>query len=144
MHWGIISRTSSYSSNRNVSIAQTGQVVDRNADCLIGWWPRNLHASCCMLTVSNYFIQKKHNCGVQQHSRRSFVVSHEEFFIFVFVHFLFPSLFISYIHFIYSQMKNHTSADESLGHTLFPLVSELLTIKTNGQPWQQMLCWGMA
>ncbi len=57
-HWGIISRASSYSSNRYVSIAQTGQVVDRNANCLTGWRPHNLHASCCMLTVNNCSMHK--------------------------------------------------------------------------------------
>lgn len=35
-------------------------------------------------------------------------------------------------------MKNHTFADESLGNSLVPIVSELLTI-TNGPPWQQVL-----
>lgn len=48
IHWEIISRASSYSSNRYVGIAQTGQVVDRNANCFTGWRPCNLHASCCI------------------------------------------------------------------------------------------------
>lgn len=58
MHWGEISRVSSYFSNRYVSTAQTGQVVDRNSNCFNGWWPCNLHTSCCTLTENNCSIHK--------------------------------------------------------------------------------------
>lgn len=49
-HRGIISGTSSYSSNKYVSVVQTVQVVEPNADCVSGWQPCNLRSSCCILT----------------------------------------------------------------------------------------------
>lgn len=140
-HRQLIFKLSSYSSNRYVSIAQTGQVVDRNANCFTGTWPCNLHASCCMLTVNNCSIYR--NIIVAYSNTAGGILAIGSFSIFLFVQFLFLGLFISYDHFIYSQMKKHTFADESLGHSLLSLVSELLTIKTNGQPWQQMLYWEM-
>lgn len=100
MHRGIISRVSSYSSNTYVGIAQTGQVVDRNANCFTGWRPRNLHASCCMLTVNNCSIHKTIIVVNSSTPGGIFVVGYEVFFIFLFVPFLFPGLFISYIRFI--------------------------------------------
>lgn len=143
MHWGKISRVSSYFSNRYVSTAQTGQVVDRNSNCFTGWWPCNLHTSCCMLTVNNCFIHKTIIVAYNSTPGGISVVGLEEFFIFLAAPFLFLGLFISYAHFICAQMKNHTSTDGSLGHTPLLLLSELLTIKTNGQPRHQMLCWGI-
>lgn len=49
-HRGLISGTSSYSSNKYVSVVQIVQVVDRNTNCFTGWQPCNLHSSCCILT----------------------------------------------------------------------------------------------
>lgn len=49
------------------------------------------------------------------------------------------------VHFTYpTNKKTHTHAVESMGHRQLLLVSELLTIKTNGQLCKQMLCRGMA
>lgn len=83
MHREIISNTSSYSSNRYVSITQTGQVVDRNANCFTGWWPCNLHASCCMLTVNNYLIQKHVIVAYRSTPTGIFVAVSFSFFIFL-------------------------------------------------------------
>lgn len=53
--------------------------------------------------------------------------------------FIFFGFFMSYVYSICCQMKTHAAADERSRHTLLSLVSVLLTIKTNGEMWQQML-----
>lgn len=140
-HWRLISWVGLYSSDRYVNIAQTGQVADRNANCSTGWRPCNLNTSCCVLTVNNCFIYR--NIIVANSNTAGGILAIGTFSFFFLFPFLFLGVFISFNHFICSQMKKRTFADESLGHSLLPLVSELLTTKTNGQPWQQMLCWGM-
>lgn len=96
MHWGLISRVNSDSSNEYVSIAQTGQVVDRNANCFTGWWPCNLHASCCVLTVNNCSIYRTLIVVYSNTLGGFVVVDYREFIIFL------CSIFISWlIHFLW-------------------------------------------
>lgn len=70
-HRGIISGTSSYSSNKYVSVVQIVQAVDRNANCFTGRRPCNLHSSCCILTEKLPHTKNHHGVMQQPTERMS-------------------------------------------------------------------------
>lgn len=95
------------------------------ANCFTGSQPHNLHASCCMLTMSN--------CSVNKSITVAYTSTPTEFFFcflwlaIIFFLILFGS-FVSHFHFNYYQMKIVLLLITSLDHRV-PLVRELLNTK---------------